>query len=80
MLVLWRTDTALHRDMRGGEQEIYQLTFMERACPEAFLAVSSLVRACGPCCVDLLVNHDVEARLPEDVRVPGLQLIDLCTD
>jgi len=77
MLVLWRTDTSQHGAMRNGEQENSLLASMKRACPEAFLADSSLVHACGPCCVDLSVNHDLGASLFQVLRVTGLQLIDL---
>jgi len=62
--------------MRGGEQENSLLASMERACLEAFLADSSLVHACGPCCVDFLVNHDLGASLFQFLRVTGLQLIE----
>jgi len=75
MLALWRTDTSLHGAMRGGEQDNFLLAFMERACPEAFLADSSLVHACRPCCVDLLVNHDLGASLFQVLRVTGLRHI-----
>ena len=78
MLFLWRTDTSLHGAMRGGEQENSPLASMERARPEAFLADSSLVHACGPCCADHLENHDLGASLLQVLRVTGLQLIELC--
>jgi len=45
MLVFWRTDTAVHGGMRGGEQEISVLASMGRACAEAILADSSLVQS-----------------------------------
>ena len=66
--------------MRGGEQENSLLASMEKVCPEAFVADSSLVHACGPCCVDLLVNHDLGASLFQVLRVTELQLIDLCAN
>jgi len=75
MLLFWRTDTSVHGGMRGGEQEISLLASMERASPDAFLADNSLVPACGPCSVDLLVNHDLGASLFQVLRVTGLQLL-----
>jgi len=53
---------------------------MERACPEALLAGRLIVHACGPCCVDLLVNHDLGASLLQVLRVTGLQLSDQCAN
>jgi len=59
--------------MQGGEQENSLLASMERACPEEFLAGSSLMRACGPCSVDLLVNHDIGTSLFQVLGNTGLQ-------
>jgi len=66
--------------MRGGEHEHSLLASMERACPEALLADSSILHACGPCCVVLFVHHDRGVSLFQVPRVTGLQLIDLCAN
>ena len=43
MLAFWKTETSLHGAVRGWEQENSLLAPMERVCPEAFLADSSVV-------------------------------------
>jgi len=71
---------ALRGAMWGREQENSLLAPMETACSEAFLAGSSLVLACGPCCVDVLVIQNLGASLFQILRNTELQLIDLCAE
>jgi len=85
MRVLWKTDTSLHGGRRGGARENSRLASMERASPETFLAGNCLVRACGPCSVDLSDNPDLGASLFQGLGVMHIRLtpditIHICPD